>query len=174
METISGIFDTRVAAEQVVRQIQSLGVSNDRIALLTPDMSKNQVEHDVPVSDTEAPGEGKALGGAVGGAIGAAGGVSLGAAAVSLLVPGVGPILAGGILGAAILGIGGAATGMAVGEALDKGLVDGVPHDELNLYKDALKKGRSVVIAFVSDEGSVERVRDAFEKAGAESKGTTV
>ena len=167
METISGIFETRAGAEQVVRQVQSLGIPNDRIALLTPDMSMNQVEHDVPISDTEAPGEGKALGGVVGGAIGAAGGVSLGAAAVSLMVPGVGPILAAGILGAAVLGIGGAATGMAVGEALDKGLVDGIPRDELNLYKQSLKEGHSVVIAFVEDEGSVERIRDAFEKAGA-------
>lgn len=170
METVSGILETREAAEQLVLQIQSLGVANDRIALLMPDMSKSQVDHDVPVSDTESPGEGKALGGAVGGAIGAAGGVSLGAAAVSLLVPGVGPILAGGILGAAILGIGGAATGMAVGEALDKGLVEGLPHDELDLYKQALKRGKSVVVAFVEDEQTAESVRAAFESAGAESK----
>jgi hypothetical protein len=92
MEPVAGIFDSREAAEHVVEQIQSLGIPDDRIALLTPDMGKKQVERDVPTADTEATGEGEAMGGAVGGAIGVAGGTSLGAATASLIVPGVGPV----------------------------------------------------------------------------------
>ncbi len=120
METVAGIFDSRAAAERVVQQIHSLGIPNDRIALLTPDMSKKQVEQDVPTADTEAPGEGKALGGVVGGAMGVAGGASLGMATASLIIPGVGPVIAAGILGAAILGVGGTATGMVVGEGFGR------------------------------------------------------
>src|SRR6266498_5397782 len=135
METVAGIFDSREAAEHVVEQIHSLGMPDDRIALLTPDMSKNQVEREVPTTDTEATGEGRAMGGAVGGAMGVAGGASLGMATASLLVPGVGPVIAGGLLGAAVLGAGGTVTGMAVGKALDKELVAGLPHDELYLYE---------------------------------------
>jgi hypothetical protein len=152
METVAGIFDSRAAAEQAVRQIHLLGIPNDRIALLTPDMSKKQVEQEVPTDDTEAPGEGEALGGVVGGAMGVAGGASLGMATASLIIPGVGPVIAGGILGAAILGVGGTATGMAVGEALDEALMEGLPHDELYVYEHALRRGRSVVIAFADDE----------------------
>lgn len=169
METVAGIFDSRAAAERVVQQIHSLGIPNDRIALLTPDMSKKQVEQDVPTADTEAPGEGKALGGVVGGAMGVAGGASLGMATASLIIPGVGPVIAAGILGAAILGVGGTATGMAVGEALDEALMDGLPRDELYVYEQALRRGRSVVIAFADDEETAESVRDAFENARAES-----
>ncbi len=169
METVAGIFDSSAAAERVVQQIHSLGIPNDRIALLTPDMSKKQVEKDLPTADTEAPGEGKALGAVVGGAMGLAGGASLGMATASLIIPGVGPIIAGGILGAAILGVGGTATGMAVGGALDEALMDGLPHDELYVYEQALRRGRSVVIAFADDEETAERVRDAFENARAES-----
>jgi hypothetical protein len=101
--------------------------------------------------------------------MGVAGGASLGMATASLIIPGVGPDIAGGILGAAILGVGGTATGMAVGEALDEALMDGLPHDELYVYEHALRRGRSVVIAFADDEETAESVREAFENARAES-----
>jgi hypothetical protein len=101
--------------------------------------------------------------------MGVAGGATLGAAAASLLVPGVGPVIAGGLIGAALLGIGGAATGAAAGAAMEKGLADGIPHDELYLYEDALRKGRSVVIAFADDSESAEGARNVMAQAGAES-----
>jgi hypothetical protein len=169
METVAGIFDSRAAAERAIQQIHPLGIPIDRIVLLTPDMSKKQVEQEVPTDDTEAPGEGEALGGVVGGAMGVAGGASLGMATASLIIPGVGPVIAGGILGAAILGVGGTATGMAVGEALDEALMHGLPHDELYVYEHALRGGRSVVIAFADEEETAESVRRTFENARAES-----
>ncbi len=169
METVAGIFQSRADAEKAVQQLHSQGIPNDRIALLTPGMDKEQVEKTVPTADSEQPGMGKAMGGTVGGAMGVAGGATLGMAAASLLVPGVGPVIAGGILGAAILGAGGTATGMAAGEALEEGLVKGLPHDELYLYEDALRKGRSVVIAFVDTDESTYGARTALVSAGAES-----
>ena len=169
METVAGIFRSRADAEQAVKELHSMGVANDRIALLTPGMSDDKVEKTVPTADSEQPGMGKAMGGTVGGAMGAAGGASLGAAAASLLVPGVGPVIAGAILGAAILGAGGTVTGMAAGEALEEGLVRGLPHDELYLYEDAVSKGRSVVIAFLEDEDTQDAARGILSGAGAES-----
>jgi hypothetical protein len=169
METVAGVFRTREEAEKAVQQLHSLGIPNDRIALLTPGMSEENVEESVPTSDTEQPGMGTAMGGAVGGAMGVAGGATLGAAAASLLVPGVGPVIAGTILGAAILGAGGTATGMAVGGALEEGLVKGLPHDELYLYEDAVQHGRSVVIAFVEADETEDAARDVLARTGAES-----
>ena len=169
METVAGIFSSRDKAEEAVRELSSLGIPNDRIALLTPGMSDKRVEREVPTADSEQPGMGQAMGGAVGGAMGVAGGATLGAAAASLLVPGVGPVIAGGLLGAAILGAGGAVTGIAAGEALENELESGLPHDEIYLYEDALRKGRSVVVAFVDNEGAIYSVRAAFAGAGAES-----
>jgi len=169
METVTGIFQSRAQAEDAVRQIHSLGIPNDRIALLLPGMNAEQVEDVVPTADSEQPGMGQAMGGTVGGAMGVAGGASLGAAAASLLVPGVGPVIAGGILGAALLGAGGTAAGIAAGGALEKELVAGLPHDELYLYEDALRKGRSVVIAFVETEGATYAVQGAIVGAGTES-----
>jgi hypothetical protein len=169
METVTGVFRSRSEAEEAVRQIHAAGIPNDRIALLTPGMSDERVETAVPTADSEQPGMGQAMGGTVGGAMGVAGGATLGAAAASLLVPGVGPVIAGGLLGAAILGAGGTVAGMATGEALEKDLVAGLPHDELFLYEDALRQGRSVVIAFVENEGAIYAAQGALVGAGAES-----
>lgn len=168
METVAGIFPSRDTAEQAVRELHELGIPNDRIALLTPGMSDIRVEREVPTADSEQPGMGQAMGGAVGGAMGVAGGATLGAAAASLLVPGVGPVIAGGLLGAAILGAGGTATGIAAGGALEKELESGLPHDEIYLYEDALRQGRSVVVAFVDNEAAIYSVRGVFAGAGAE------
>ena len=169
MESVAGIFTSRAKADQAISQIKSLGLPDERIALLTPDIPADEVEAEVNTTDAEPPGIGKALGGTVGGALGVASGATLGAAAASLMVPGVGPVLALGILGAGVLGLGGTVTGMAVGEALDETLEEGLPHDELFIYEDALRSGRTVVIAFPDDEDLADRVRQVFAQAGAES-----
>ena len=72
--------------------------------------------------------------------------MELGAAAATILIPGVGPVLAVGIAAAAILGVGGAVGGAAAGAALEKDSTMGLPADELFVYKDALKQGRSVIL----------------------------
>lgn len=169
METVAGIFQSRTQAEEAIRQVHAEGIAKDRIALLTPGMSEQRIEEAVPTADSEQPGMGSAMGGTVGGAIGVAGGATLGAVAASLLVPGVGPVIAGGLLGAAILGAGGTATGIAAGAALEKGLETGLPHDELYLYEDALRKGHSVVVAFTDTEEATYAARNAISRAGAES-----
>lgn len=169
MDTVAGIFRSRADAQRAVETLQATAIPNDRIALLTPGTREDQIESSVPISDTEEPGMGKAMGGAVGGAMGAAGGATLGVAVASLLVPGVGPVLAAGVIGAALLGAGGAATGAAAGAALERHLADGLPHDELYLYEDALRKGRSVVIAFPENQESADTGRGVLSQAGAES-----
>jgi hypothetical protein len=132
-------------------------------------MSEREIETKLPVEDTEAAGEGMAMGAAVGAAMGVAGGSTLGAAALSLLVPGVGPVLVGGLLGATILGLGGTVSGMAVGEALDEALTEGLPHDDLYVYEHALREGRSVVVAFLDGHEDADRVRQSLSTVGAQS-----
>jgi hypothetical protein len=169
MEAIAGIFDSRADAERGAYGLRSAGLPNDRIVFLTPGTTDAEVESVVPINDTEQPGMGKAMGGAVGGAIGVAGGGTLGAAVASLLVPGVGPVIAAGVVGAALLGVGGAATGAAAGAALERELGEGLSRDELYIYEDALRQGRSVVIAFAEDDNARERVHNVLAQAGAES-----
>jgi hypothetical protein len=167
METVVGIFKTRADACRAAGYLKSDGIPDEHMIVLMPGVSEDELKA-VPTTETEAPGVGAAIGGVVGGALGAAGGMSLGAAAATLLVPGVGPVIAVGILGAAILGIGGAASGAALGDTLDDKLVEGLPRDDLFVYEDALRKGRSIVVAFISEGRQAGVVRKVLDQAEAE------
>jgi outer membrane lipoprotein SlyB len=149
--------------------LRAAGISNDNISVLTPDTTKEEVEAAVPTSDTEQPGMGGALGGTVGAAMGTAGGATIGAALASLLVPGVGPVLAAGVIGAALLGTGGAVAGAAAGSKMEES-IEGLPHDELFVYEDALRKGKSVIIVMANDDAQVETARGVMAaQPGVES-----
>ncbi|HMH50658.1 MAG TPA: hypothetical protein VK548_10525, partial [Candidatus Acidoferrum sp.] len=149
--------------ERAVRQLAASGFRSDRITLLTPRASEAEI-HSVPTTEAEPPGIGRAIGAVAGAAAGAGGGMQAGAL-VSLIVPGVGPVLALGALGALLLGIGGAAMGAAV----DRNSREGLPRDELYVYEDALRRGKTVVIALPETEAEAERARSLFAAAGAES-----
>jgi hypothetical protein len=168
METVVGIFKKRTEAEEARLKLHMLGVDNDKIATLSPGMSDRQVESEIPTSDSEAPGMGAALGGTVGGAVGAATGASLAAAATSLFIPGVGPIVVAGVLGATLFGASGAFAGVVVGNAVEHGFGEGLPHDDLYLYEDALRKGHSVLVVG-TDPDLADQVRDTLAQSGAES-----
>jgi hypothetical protein len=157
-----GVFKSRADAERGIENVLMTGVEREKINLLTPDA------RETPLSDTEQPGMGATFGTVVGGALGSAGGLTAGAALASMLVPGVGPILAGGLLGAGLLGVGGAAGGAMAGEAIESS-VEGLPHDELFVYQDALKQGRTVVFVVPDDDLQAQAVRQAFADAGAET-----
>lgn len=169
MESIVGIFNSLADARRAAAILRTLGIPEDRITVLTPHTSEAEIEASVPTDDTEQPGMGQALGGTVGAAMGVAGGATAGAAVASLLVPGVGPVIALGLLGAALLGAGGAAAGAVAGDALEKAMADGLPRDELYVYEDALRRGRSVVMAFADDEPIAENARAELARAGAET-----
>lgn len=166
MEVVRGVFESRGDAEKAVHQLRSLGIPLDKIGLITPGSPPETVERGMPVTDTEEPGMGRAMGAAVGGAMGAAGGATLGLAAATLAIPGVGPVIAFGMLGAAVLGIFGAAAGAAVGDTMEEQLGEGVPHEDVYLYEDALRQGRSIVIAYVDDDQE-DRAQEVIETAGA-------
>ena len=171
MEVVTGVFRTRNDAENAANQLRSLGIAEKNIGVLAPGTSADRVEAGVPVTDTEEPGMGKAMGAAVGGAMGAAGGATLGLAVASLAVPGVGPIIAFGMVGAALLGVVGAAAGSAVGDQAEEELGEGIPHEDVYVYEDALRHGKSVLIAYV-DEDREDRAREILNTAGAEDTDT--
>lgn len=166
MEVVTGVFESRADAERAVNQLRSLGIPQDNIGLITPGSQPETVERGVPIIDTEEPGMGRAMGAAVGGAMGAAGGATLGLAAATLAIPGVGPVIAFGLVGAAVLGVVGAAAGAAVGDTVEEQLGEGVPHEDIFLYEDALRHGRSIIIAYADDDRADE-AREAIRNAGA-------
>jgi hypothetical protein len=166
MTTVAGVFDSPERAQSAAAALRQTGIP--RINLLLPGATESQVAK-VAVSDGEQPGMGAAVGGLVGGAIGAAGGLGLGTAAATLLVPGVGPVLALGIAAAAVFGAGGAVGGAAAGAAFEEESNVGIPADELYVYKDALRRGKSVLFVLAKDADEAERASAGLSAGGAES-----
>jgi hypothetical protein len=159
-----GIFPDRSAAERAVANLRGVGLSPKSIRVLVPGESDASVL--VPTSEAEQPGIGKAIGGVIGGAVGAATGAEIGAAAAAAaLTPIAAPAVAIGLVGAVLLSL----TGAAAGGALEHALANGVPKDELFVYEEALRRGKSIVVAMTSDAREQEQVATALEASGTES-----
>lgn len=168
MQAVTGVFKSQDQAENAVNQLRSLGIPDKRIGIVRPGTAPERLEAGVPVSDTEEPGMGRAMGAAVGGAMGAAGGATAGLAVATLIVPGIGPLLAFGMVGAALLGVVGAATGSAVGDTIEEALGEGIPHEDVYLYEDALRHGHTVLIAYAEEGDQADRAGEVMRSAGAE------
>jgi hypothetical protein len=167
MKPVVGVFTSRSAAELSADELRPLDIPKNRITILTPHATEEELAA-VPTVAGEQAGMGKALGAAVGGAIGVAGGVGLVPMLATFLIPGVGQVLAIGVAGGVILGALGAVGGGAAGGAIESNVFEGLPEDEMFVYEDALRKGRSVVVV-MADDDEANAVRGALENAGAES-----
>jgi hypothetical protein len=163
MQAVTGVFSSKADAEQAVAKLKSSGLHIERVTLLAPGTDVTKQVESVPVDTTEQPGFGKVFGAVAGG------GVGLTAGLVVAVLPGVGPVLALGILGAAILTAAGATVGAIAGQSFENALSQGLPEDEIFVYEDALRRGRSVVIALAEDEAGAEPLRTLLKAAGAEA-----
>jgi hypothetical protein len=164
VKTVVGIFQTRQEAAKAANLLRAAGFEGNSVIILSPSTSDPDVAAALPTEDAEQPGMGKAIGSVVGGAVG----LGAGALIANLLLPGIGPVLAV-TFGAAAGGLGGAAAGGVAGGALENVLSIGVPKDEVFLYEDALRQGRSVVVGLSEREDQIQAGRDALNKAGAET-----
>jgi hypothetical protein len=168
MKAVTGVFRSQSDAERALTQIRSTGLPEDRITLLTPANGKREqgsTEQAPPVVAAEQPGMGKAVGAVLGTAAGMSGGPLI----VAALMPGVGPITAIGLLGGAILAAVGATIGAVAGGKVENAMTEGLPEDELFVYEDALRKGRSVLITLADDDAAASRVRELLIVEGAET-----
>jgi len=151
-----GIFASTLDARRGA-QAAFAAVPSARLRILTPAASADEIDT-LPADDAEQPGMGAAVGGVVGTAVGAA--------AASLVVPPAGLAGVAAIAGGALLGLG---SGAVAGDAFEEALSAGVPRDELVVYQEALKRGRSLVVAVVRDAEQADAARDAMAAAGAQS-----
>jgi hypothetical protein len=176
MQTVVGIFRSRAAAEQAVRGLVNRGIKRECIIFLSAESAENAAVSDsaekklekLPTTDAEADGMGAGIGALLGGGVGASAGLAGGAAVASWMVPGVGTILAIGLGAAAVLGLGGAVAGAKAGDAAEHALDIGVPKDDVFLYRDLLRRGRSLVITNLESDDMAPSAKDAFEEQGGE------
>jgi hypothetical protein len=153
-------------AEGAVGRLSSIGVREDRIAIISPVSPYRSLDEAIPTEDAEPPGVGRAIGAVVGAAAGASAGIQLAtAAAVAMVLPLVGPVIATGAIAGAVFGVG---AGVAIGKAVEDAGTVGLPKDELYVYEDALRRGRTVVVALVESH-VIDAARAAMQATGAES-----
>jgi len=164
MKTVTGVFASQSDAQHAVAEMRLAGAHDHRITLLIPGSIQAELES-VPNVAAEQPEMAKP----VGAVVGAAAGLSAGPVLLAAIIPGVGPVTAIGLLGGAILVAAGATGGSAAGGSLENHMTEGLPEDEIFVYEDALRKGRSVVIAQVSDETEASRFRELLQTEGAET-----
>jgi len=143
LQAIAGVFLSRDDAEQVFTTLRSKQVSPTKIALLAPGDVRSKFEWN-PVD---------------------AGGLSAGTTLVAAFLPGVGLVTGAGLLGVAILRAAGAAIGAVGDGSLEDGAED-LPEDEIFVYEDALRKGRSVVIVLAEEGSTTEPFRHSFLERG--------
>lgn len=159
MQSIAGVFTSRRDAERALDRLRAV-IPEDRISALYPGASKEEIDS-VPTTK-DMPPVGREMGATLGGALG----IGIGA---TLFLPAVGVVTAIGVLGSALLGVAGAVAGGSAGKAADESGSEGLPIDELFIYADALRQGRSVMIVLADGEGQAEVARRTMEECGAES-----
>ncbi len=167
MQTLVGIFHTSQQAAQAMQDLLSSGFPSASMGFITGEKGENDLSK-LPTTDTERDGMGKSMGAFLGAMIGAGGGLGLGSALASMVIPGVGPILAAGIGAATVLGLGGAAAGAHLGEESEHALDLGIPRDDIFFYRDLLKRGRCLVVVNLNSEEEGEMATEIFHHHSAE------
>jgi hypothetical protein len=59
--------------------------------------------------------------------------------------------------------------GAATAQSLENRMAEGIPEDEIFVYEDALRQGRSVVIILAEDDAAAARFRELLKTEGTES-----
>src|SRR5688572_29902111 len=144
-QTVAASFEDRDDAERAINALKASGFAGDQIGVALRDRTaQGQLVED---TGTKA-GAGAASGALGGGLLGGLVGFLVGAGA--LAIPGIGPVVAGGVLastfglagGTAVAGAGiGAAAGGLVGALVGLGL----PEDEAKYFESGFRSGRTLV-----------------------------
>ena len=135
--TVVGLFRDRAHAETAIRDLKTAGFSDDRVGVAMQDAAAVRDPREGPAVEATEAVEGAATGAVSGGLVGGLIGL-LG----SLLIPGLGPIVVGGVLASTLTGLGiGAATGGLLGSLVALG----VPEDDARHFDSGLRSGGALV-----------------------------
>lgn len=159
--TLTGLFDLYEDAERVVRELESSGISHDRISIVA---NRGAAGDHVKVKEGSEAGPGAGAGAAVGAVVGGAGGALAGLGV--LAIPGVGPVVAAGWLVATVVGaVSGAGVGGAGGGLIGAMIGNGVPESDAHVYAEGVRRGGTLVTVRV-DEATVPTAEAILRKFG--------
>jgi hypothetical protein len=157
---VVALFEDRSEAEDAIRDLKNAGFTNEQIGIATQGRleagearSERSAGDDEPERIVEETASGLAEGAAAGALTGGIIGGLVGLVS-SLLIPGVGPLVVGGVLASSLLGMGvGAATGGLIGALVGMG----VPEEDARYFDAGLREGRTL-LTVSGVEGAPEAV----------------
>ena len=139
---LTGMFRDRESAEHAYNTLHERGYTKDDINLIMSDETRKKYfsgdvkETEIGTKAAEGAGKGSAIGGTVGAIVGV-----IAAIGTSLVIPGLGIVIAGpiaaGLAGAGAGGITGGVIGALVGS--------GIPEERAKLYESGIKSGNIVM-----------------------------
>jgi hypothetical protein len=161
--TISGVFNDSGQAEHAYDVLMGRGYVRDEVNVIMSDETRknhfNTTRTDLGSKAMEGAGAGSAIGGAVG-AVAAA----IAAIGTSLIIPGLGIVVAGplaaALAGAGAGGIAGGLVGALIGS--------GIPEDKAKEYERAVKEGKIILTVHPKNEADAEYIEDAWRNYHAE------
>jgi hypothetical protein len=151
---VVALFEERAEAEDAIRDLKNAGFTNEQIGVATQERVKVQkarsegsgVDDEAGrIVEETASGlaEGAAAGALTGGVLGGLIGL-----VSSLLIPGLGPLIVGGVLASTLMGMGvGAATGGLIGALVGMG----VPEQDARYFDAGLRDGRTLLTVSGAD-----------------------
>lgn len=140
---LTGMFRDRESTENAYNDLHERGYSKDDINLVMSDETRKKHFSDDTVKDTKIgtkAAEGAGKGSAIGGTVGAIAGV-VAAIGTSLVIPGLGIIIAGPIAA----GLAGAGAGGLTGGIIGALVGSGIPEARAKLYESGIKEGQIVI-----------------------------
>jgi hypothetical protein len=162
---VSAIFRDSDDAESAYRELRDHGYSQDEVTVLMSEQARDEFfpTEDVVVEKERKTLEGTGAGGAIGAAVGALAG-AIAAIGTTILVPGLGLVVAGP-LAAAIAGAG--AGGMA-GGLIGAMIGTGMSEEKATVYRTAIEEGGIVMTVTPHSPEDAEWIAHAWEDSGAE------
>jgi hypothetical protein len=160
---LTGMFPDRESTENAYRALDERGYSTDDINLLMSDETRNKQFSKGKTELGNKALEGAGTGSAIGGAVGAAVGI-IAAIGTSVLIPGLGLVIAGplaaGLAGAGAGGVTGGVIGALVGS--------GIPEERARLYDNGIKNGKVVMGVRPRNEEDAEYFKNEWTSKNAE------
>ncbi|MBK8984233.1 MAG: hypothetical protein IPM38_18415 [Ignavibacteria bacterium] len=138
--SLSGMFGDRESAEKSYKNLQDKGYTDEDINLIMSDDTRKKHFEDVGSGETEMGSkamEGAGAGSAIGGTIGAVAGI-IAALGTSVLIPGLGLLIAGPIAA----GLAGAGAGGITGGIIGALIGSGIPEEKAKVYESGVKEGK--------------------------------
>jgi uncharacterized protein (TIGR02271 family) len=157
-DTVVGLFRDGARAERAIRDLKDAGFTDSEIGVVMQDRAQERkFAEDTGTKAGEGAAAGAVSGGVLGGVVGLLAGVG------ALVIPGIGPIIAGGALASTLAGAGiGAAAGGLLGALIGMGS----PEEEARYYERGFREGGILVTV----DGGIRAVeaRQILINAGAD------